>query len=108
MSMTRTGAVMGTPYYMSPEQAQGRQGHRSRARDLYSVGVILYEAITGQVPFHAETFNELIFKIVLEIAAAARAVRARSRSGVQRRSSRKAMAREPERASRPPRSSRRH
>ena len=40
--------------------------HRS---DLYSAGVIFYEAITGQVPFNAETFNELIFKIVLEIPA---------------------------------------
>ena len=68
MSMTRTGAVMGTPYYMSPEQAKGSKDmdHRS---DLYSAGVILYEAITGQVPFNAETFNELIFKIVLEAPA---------------------------------------
>jgi serine/threonine-protein kinase len=68
MSMTRTGAVMGTPYYMSPEQAKGSKSmdHRS---DLYSAGVILYEAITGQVPFNAETFNELIFKIVLETPA---------------------------------------
>ncbi len=65
MSMTRTGTVMGTPFYMAPEQAKGSKDvdHRS---DLYSVGVILYQAVTGQVPFHAGTFNELIFKIVLE------------------------------------------
>lgn len=63
MSMTRTGAVMGTPFYMSPEQAKGNPvDHRS---DLYAVGVILYEAVTGEVPFLASTFNELLFKIVL-------------------------------------------
>ena len=63
-SMTRTGAVMGTPYYMSPEQARGQKiDHRS---DLYSIGVVAYQAVTGKVPFHAETFNELIFKIALE------------------------------------------
>jgi serine/threonine-protein kinase len=64
-SMTRTGAVMGTPYYMSPEQAKGAKGMDHRA-DLYAVGVMLYEGVTGQVPFNADTFNELLFKIVLE------------------------------------------
>ncbi len=64
-SMTRTGAVMGTPYYMSPEQAKGNRDVDHRA-DLYAVGVILYEAVAGEVPFNAETFNELLFKIVLE------------------------------------------
>jgi serine/threonine-protein kinase len=64
-SMTRTGAVMGTPYYMSPEQAKGAKAMDHRA-DLYAVGVILYECITGRVPFNADTFNELLFKIVLE------------------------------------------
>jgi serine/threonine-protein kinase len=65
MSMTSTGAVLGTPYYMSPEQAKGSRAVDPRS-DLYAVGVILYECITGQVPFSAETFNELIFRIVLE------------------------------------------
>ncbi|HTQ04059.1 MAG TPA: serine/threonine-protein kinase [Polyangiaceae bacterium] len=64
MSMTRTGAVMGTPFYMSPEQAKG-SGQVDARTDLYAMGVILYEAVTGEVPFTANTFNELMFKIVL-------------------------------------------
>jgi serine/threonine-protein kinase len=66
-SMTRTGAVMGTPYHMAPEQAKGARDLDHRV-DLYAAGVILYEAITGEVPFNADTFNELLFKIVLETA----------------------------------------
>ena len=64
-SMTRAGAVMGTPYYMAPEQAKGAKDADHRV-DLYAAGVILYESVTGQVPFNADTFNELLFKIVLE------------------------------------------
>ncbi|WP_437650817.1 serine/threonine-protein kinase [Sorangium sp. So ce362] len=67
MSMTRTGAVVGTPYYMSPEQARGSSPVDQRT-DIYAMGVLLYQATTGQVPFDAATFNELLFKIVLETA----------------------------------------
>jgi eukaryotic-like serine/threonine-protein kinase len=63
-SMTRTGAIMGTPYYMSPEQARG-SGDADLRSDLYAVGVILFEALTAQVPFEATSINELLFKIVL-------------------------------------------
>jgi serine/threonine-protein kinase len=65
MATTTPGTAVGTPYYMSPEQAKGSRqvDHRS---DLYAVGVLLYECVSGQVPFDGGTFNELIFRIVLE------------------------------------------
>jgi serine/threonine-protein kinase len=67
MNVTRAGAVVGTPYYMSPEQARGTSAIDQRT-DIYAIGVLLYQATTGQVPYQAETFNELLFKIVLEVA----------------------------------------
>jgi eukaryotic-like serine/threonine-protein kinase len=63
--MTQAGMVMGTPFYMSPEQA--RTAHAVDARsDLYSVAVMLFETLTGQVPFNGTTFAELLFKIAFE------------------------------------------
>ncbi len=65
MGATTPGTAVGTPFYMSPEQAKGSR-HVDHRSDLYAVGVLLYECISGQVPFDGGTFNELIFRIVLE------------------------------------------
>jgi serine/threonine-protein kinase len=72
-SMTRTGSVMGTPYYMAPEQARGAKNLDARL-DVYAAGVILYEAATGRVPFDGDTFNELLIKIVTEDSPSVRSV----------------------------------
>src|ERR1700726_3530209 len=60
--MTMTGSIMGTAQYLSPEQAQGYPV--TAASDLYSVGVILYELLTGAVPFDGETAVAIAFKQV--------------------------------------------
>ncbi len=67
--MTRSGAVMGTPHYMSPEQARGNNKEVDQRTDLYALGVILYRAVSGALPFDGENFHELLFKIALETPA---------------------------------------
>jgi len=63
-SKTKTGMVLGTPSYMSPEQLAGRKvDGRS---DLWSLGVTLYQLLTGQLPFQAESMATLMFKIANE------------------------------------------
>jgi serine/threonine-protein kinase len=60
--LTRTGATMGTPYYMAPEQFMGARDVDPRA-DVYSAGVILYQMLTGTTPYSGSTYEELIINV---------------------------------------------
>jgi hypothetical protein len=65
MSLTKTGAMVGTPFYMSPEHVRGLKDVDHRT-DIYSCGVMLYEMVTGHRPYDGTSFNEVMFKIVEE------------------------------------------
>jgi serine/threonine protein kinase len=68
-SSTKTGMVVGTPQYISPEQAMGRHGEQIDGRaDLYSLGVVLYEMVTGRLPFESDTPMGLLLHHIQSIA----------------------------------------
>jgi serine/threonine-protein kinase len=72
--LTSQGIVVGTPEYMSPEQGKGEA--LDARSDLYAMGVILYQMLTGRVPFEAETAVGVVLKHVTEEAAAPRTINA--------------------------------
>lgn len=75
-SLTRSGAVIGTPAYMSPEQAAGNRGQVGPASDTYGLGAILYHAIAGQPPFRGDSAVDVVLKVLEEDAPPARSINA--------------------------------
>ena len=73
LALTGRGTVLGTPFYMSPEQAQAKPELDGRA-DLYSVGAILFECLTGRPPHTGETYEEILVAICLNDAPDVRTI----------------------------------
>jgi eukaryotic-like serine/threonine-protein kinase len=83
VAMTKTRAVMGSPLYMSPEQLQSAREVDARS-DIWALGIILYELLAGQVPFHGETFPDLCVKIATQTPPPLRSRRPDAPEGLER------------------------
>jgi serine/threonine-protein kinase len=79
---TATGAVMGTPSYMAPEQAEGTK-EVGPAADVYALGAVLYECLTGRPPFRAATAYDTILQVVGEAPVPPRRVNAQVPAGLE-------------------------
>jgi serine/threonine-protein kinase len=67
VDLTSGGSVVGTPLYISPEQAQGKRGDDLDGRsDLYSLGIVMYQMLTGEVPFKSDTTMDLLMAHIHE------------------------------------------
>ncbi len=73
--LTRSGALVGTPAYMSPEQASGRRGWVGPTSDIYSLGCVLYFALTGRSPFVADSPMQIVMQVIEQEPTPPRALR---------------------------------
>ncbi len=74
-ALTKTGVLLGTPSFMAPEQIRAHDAVDHRA-DLYAIGCVLFQCVTGRAPFEADNIMALLAKVVLEEAPSARQLRA--------------------------------
>jgi serine/threonine protein kinase len=80
--LTMSGMIMGTPTYMAPEQAEGREV--SEKTDIYALGIVLYEMLSGSVPFHASTPGAVVMKQIQETPLPLRSLRPEVPASIER------------------------